>query len=878
MATADESWHVFPPGKTLKVLDAGAGGLEISESQKRRREYGLNELDTREGPSPLKILLNQFKNPLVGLLLLAVLVSFMVGHDLDALMILAIVVVNAILGFTQDWKAERAIEAMSALFVRHARVLRKGEEEIIDAKLLVPGDIIIVEAGDEVPADARLIDVADLQVSEAPLTGESLPIYKKTDAISKSTPLPERNNMIFAGTLAMNGWAKAVVVATGMRTELGKIAGLTQKVEKRKTHTEEMLGALTRRLMILFLVMCIAITAIGIFLQKDSFEMLLIGISLAVAAIPEGLPAVVTIVFAIGLRRLGAVNTLVRKLSATETLGALTYICTDKTGTLTKNQMTAKLVFVDGEEIGISGTGYSTKGRFSKKVKSLQRLLEVGVLCNHASLKDGKILGDPTEASILVAAAKAGIDKHELDKSNPILGEISFSMERKMMSVITKTDGKTIMNTKGGPEVVLARCNRYLWKGKVCKITPSKRKYLLETNEILASMGYRVLGIAYKEMKSATGKEEDLIYAGSIALIDPVRPEAVQAIRDARKAGIRVTIVTGDHKSTATAIADQVGLMRKDSIALSGSELEELSDEELRRDIDKIKVFARVTPEQKMRVLGILQDRGEIVGMTGDGVNDAPALKKADVGISMGKSGTDVARETAEIVLADDNFASIVKGISEGRTIFLNIRKFVYYLVSSNIAEVMIIFFGMLLGWPLVLVPIQILWINLVTDSITALSLGVEPKPKDVMENPPRNPEERILTGRSSLALFGVGAIKTAIVLYVFSLFMKEGTEVARTMAFVGLIICENFNLFNFKDLKKPMHASNPFNNKYLLAALLVTVLLTMLVVQLPYFSPLFHTTPLDMEHWVLLVGFGSLVLVAGEIYKNLRYYGILRF
>lgn len=838
----------------------------------------MNQLERKEGPSILSILLNQFQNPLVYLLLVASLVSYMIGHELDALMILAIVIVNAVLGFSQDWKAERAMEAMSALFVKKARVLRAGKEEIIDAILLVPGDVIILEAGDEVPADARIIDIADLKVNEAPLTGESIPVSKLLEPVDEKTILPERQNMVYAGTLTMNGWAKAVIVATGMETELGKIAGLTQRVMKRKTHTEIMLGALTKKLILLFIFMCLAIVFVGVFIeQRDIADMVLVGISLAVAAIPEGLPAVVTIVFAIGLRRLSLVNTLVRKLSATETLGAITYICTDKTGTLTKNEMTAKMIYVDGEEILVSGTGYSTEGEFSKETESLHKLLEIGTLCNHASLKDGKILGDPTEASILVAAAKAGIHKENFDKQHHILGELSFSMERKMMSVITRNrDGATV-NTKGGPEPVIAKCTRLLANGKVVRISPAKRQALLEENERLAGMGYRILGFAYKDFKEGEEHEEGLIYVGSMALIDPVRPEAVAAIKDARDAGIRVMIVTGDHKSTASSIADQVGLMQSGSIAVDGSELAAMSEDELRKKIDRIKVFARVTPEQKMLVLGILQERGDIVAMTGDGVNDAPALKKADIGISMGKSGTDVARETADVILADDNFVSIVSGIREGRTIFLNIQKFVYYLVSSNIAEVMIIFIGMLLNWPLVLVPIQILWINLVTDSITALSLGLEPTPKDVMENPPRSPQASIMTARSSFAVLSIASVKTAIVLYLFSSFLGEGEAVARTMAFAGLIFAENFNLFNFKDLKKPLHKTNPFNNSYMLGALLITTLLTIVVVQLPALNLLFHTTPLDVEHWVLIAGMASLVLISGEMYKNLSYFGILK-
>lgn len=871
------AWHGMHRLEVLKRLRSSASGLTEKEAAGRLKKHGPNELEKSKAVSPLFVFLNQFRNPLVWLLAIAAAFSFTIGHMLDAVMIFAIVLVNAVLGFTQDWKAERAIEALKAMFVRRATVIRGGKEATIDARFLVPGDVVVLDAGDEVPADARILDSADLQVNEAPLTGESFPAGKFSEAVPEDTPLPERNDMAYAGTLVINGWAEAVVVSTGMRTELGRIAALTQGVERRKTHTEEMLEALGRKLLALFVILCAAASAIGIALGKDAAEMLMTGVSLAVAAIPEGLPAVVTIVFAIGLRRLGSVNALVRRLPATETLGAMTYICTDKTGTLTKNEMTVKEILIDNERISVSGTGYSTEGRFSKKTKSLVRLLETGALCNHASLSGSGVVGDPTEAAILVAAVKGGISKQKLDKEHHIIGEVSFDMTRKMMSVISRNKAGVIVSTKGAPEMVIEKCSRVLLDGRPSRMTEKRRGALSDANSEFAAMGYRMMGFAYKEMKGGEGPEKDLTFIGSMALIDPVRPEAVSAICEARKAGIGVTIVTGDHKSTAMAIADQVGLVGEGAAAVDGRELDRMSDDDLKRRIDGIKVFARVTPEQKMRVLRVLQERGEVVGMTGDGVNDAPALKMADIGIAMGRSGTDVARETAEVVLADDNFASIVNGVSEGRAIFLNIRKFVYYLVSSNIAEVMIIFIGMLLGWPLVLVPVQILWVNLVTDSITALSLGVEPKPSDVMEAKPRNPREPILSSRASVALLSLSGLKTAIILYIFSLYAGISVDTARTMAFAGLVLAENFNLLNFKSLNKPMHRINPLDNAYLIAAILLATVLTIAVVQIPQLNPLFHTVPLNTDDWLLLAGLASLVLLSGEIFKNVSYYLLRR-
>jgi Ca2+-transporting ATPase len=877
-----EKWHSISGDAALRVLGSSPKGLSEATAKKLLRKHGRNELAKKKGTSPITVFLNQFKSPLVYLLIAAALASFFIGHSFDSIMIMAIVMLNAILGFQQDWKAEKAIEALSAMFKKKARVIRDGADHIINAAELVPGDVVILEAGFEIPADVRIFSSADLKTQEASLTGESLPIRKIIETLKQKTLLADRNNMAYAGTTAVNGFAKAVVVETGMDTELGQIAKLTQITESRKTHIEEVLEAIAKKLVIIFMVLSASVSVMGILLGRDLFDMILTGIALAVAAVPEGLPAVVTITFALGLQKLSKVNTLVRRLPSTETLGAITYIATDKTGTLTKNEMTVKKIYVDSKFIEVSGTGYSFKGKFSQKSRSLNKLLEIGALCNHASVSGEEVHGDPTEAALIVSAAKIGMFQKDLEKKHHILGELSFSEKRKMMSVLTNgSKGGAILNNKGAPESVLANCSHYLENGKVKKLDTKTKKKFLDINEDLAKEGYRVLGIAYRDIKKWDGKksnmEKNMVYVGSQAMIDPVRPEAVSAIKTARAAGIRVTIVTGDHKSTATAIAKEIGLMYEDRIAIDGSELEKMSDRDLTKKIDKIKVFARVTPEQKMRVLGILQKRGEVVAMTGDGVNDAPALKKADVGVAMGIKGTDVARSTAEVVLADDNFISIVRGIAEGRGILINIKKFVYYLLSSNLAEVFILFFGILLNWPLVLLPVQLLWINLVTDSITALSLGIDPKPKDVMKQPPRDPNENILSNKTMLGLGAIAAVKTIIVLSLFLTELSEGEVIARTMAFVGLIMLENFNLFNFKSFNRPLHKINPFDNKYLIGAILLTVSLSILVVQIPLFANLFHVTPLDLNHWLLIIGLGALVLVAGEVYKNLVHYRILR-
>lgn len=866
------SWHSLKAEDVLKKLQSSSKGLSEQEAENRLQKYGYNRIERIRKHTPLEILISQFKSPLIYLLLLATAASFIIGHTFDALMILAIVILNAILGFYQDYKSEKAIEALRSLIKKKARVLRGGREEEIDSAFLVPGDIILIDAGDEIPADARVIESADLQVNEAALTGESFPIMKTVKAVNEKTTLPERTDMLHAGTLAMNGFCKAIIVATGMKTELGKIAALTQEADRKKTHIEIVLEKLASKLLLFFVAVSAAVAVLGLVMGNEIMDMIILGISLAVASVPEGLPAVVTIVFALGLRRLSKVNTLVRKLGAVETLGAVTYVCADKTGTLTKNEMTVTKIDVDGETVEVSGVGYSSEGKFSKKTPSLKRLLEIGALCNHAVIEESTVIGDPTEAALIVAAAKLGMEKHQLEKEYVPLGEISFSLERKMMSVITKNGGKIMMSTKGAPENVLAKCTQILSKGKVKRLTAAEKKKILAKTEELASSGYRVLSLAYREMKKFEKKEENLVYVGSVALIDPVREEAKWAIDEAKKAGIKVMIVTGDHTNTAVAIAKNVGLFEKGSIALTGDEFDSISDDELLKKIDRIRVFGRVTPEQKMRVLKLLQNQGEVVAMTGDGVNDAPALKRADIGIAMGKVGTDVARESSEIVLADDNFSSIVKGIREGRGIFMNIRRFVYYLLSSNMAEVLILFLAMLFGWPLILLPVQILWINLVTDSVTALSLGAEPTSKNVMKRPPRDPHEGIVSNRSLAGLLGLAVVKTIGVLFVFSIILPEGEMVARTMAFVTLIFAENYNIFNFKSFDRPLHRINILNNPYILLAVAITLLLTVGVVQIPAISPLFHAVSLDLSHWILALAFGVPVLIAGEIYKNVVY------
>ena len=682
--------------------------------------------------------------------------------------------------------------------------------------------------------------------------------------------------MLFEGTVVMNGWAKAVVVETGMRTEIGKLAKLSEETKRAPTHAEKMLATLGKRLGAICLGLSGAVIVLGIIFGHNWLNMLLVGVSLAVAAVPEGLPAVVTITFALGVRRLTKAHTLIRKLSATDNLGSVTYICTDKTGTLTKGEMTVKKIFVDNQEIEVEGVGYETKGKFSKQTKGLKKLLEIGALCNHATLveKDDRktIIGDPTEGALVVAAAKMGINKKKLDGKYPAVSEISFSAERKMMSTIHIIEGRKYMYSKGAPEVILAKSKYILVNGKERKITKNDAKKIRQIEEKYSKEGLRILAMAYKKVKGR-GVEKDLVFVGMQAMMDPPRKEVPDAIKVARRAGIKIIMITGDYKETAIAVANKIGLMQKGSIAVDGRELEKMSEEELKQKIEKIKIFARTSPEQKMKILNVLRAKGETVAMTGDGINDAPALKRADVGIAMGITGTDVTKESADVVLVDDNFASIVKGIAEGRGIAMNIRRFVYYLISSNLGEIWIVFFAMLFKWPLILLAVQLLWMNLVTDSVSALALGMEPKEKDIMKRPPRDPKAPIISAKSFSALFGISWVKTIWVLWIFGLLFNINLTYARTMAFLGTILSEKFNLFNFKSFDKPLYKVSLKNNPYLLGAVLVTVALTAIVVQIPSLAKLLHIQPLTLNDWVLLIALASIVLFVGEIYKNIIYF-----
>ncbi|PKL62864.1 MAG: ATPase P, partial [Methanomicrobiales archaeon HGW-Methanomicrobiales-2] len=830
----------------------------------------------------LQVFLRQFKSVLIVILIVAAGVSFFVGAYLDAVAILIIVVLNAILGFSQEWQAGEAIEALKKMLVQRAVVVRDAGQQEIDASEIVPGDLVVLEMGERVPADLFIVEATSLEVDEASLTGESSPVDKAPGSLPVATSLAERSNMAFAGTTVVNGRGRGVVVATGMQTEFGMIAGLSQRVADETTPLSRQMDRLGRDLGLIAIGIAVVAVAVGLLQQRQLLEMFLIGVSLAVAVIPEGLPAVVTLTLALGIKTMMRRNCLIRHLPASETLGAVSVICTDKTGTLTRNEMAVVRVRTPECEVAVTGAGYAPEGEFLVGEKTidplekpgLRQFLRTVLLCNHAtfSLTEGgwRILGTPTEGALVVAAAKAGLSREGAPEA---VQEFSFNSTRKRMTIVYQEGGNTAY-VKGAPEVLLSRSSRLLRGDSVVVLTDDLRDAILAEIAEYASGGLRVLGAAYRPLPDGLllteeTVEEDLIFLGFAGILDPPRPEAAEAIRLCRSAGIDVIMITGDNPLTAYAIAQNLGLSSEG--ALTGADLEALGDDELASRLRTTKVLSRVTAEHKLRVIDILARERAVIAMTGDGVNDAPALKKASIGIAMGIKGTDVAKESSDMVLVDDNFASIVAGIEEGRREYDNIARFTRYLLSSNVGELVAIVGGLLLGLPLILIPIQILWINLVTDGVTAIALGLEPAERDVMQRRPRDPGESILTRNAYLVVLILGAWLGLLTIYVFSGLYEVDLDRARTMAFTGLIIFELYNVLNFRSFRFPLHRIGFFSNPALLLAILGTLALQALVVYVPILQTFLGTAPLTPGDWGLLALLGLPVLLAGEAYKILR-------
>jgi P-type Ca2+ transporter type 2C len=876
--------------EALKELSVNKNGLSSAEADKRLEKYGYNEIQQKKKISALKIFLEQFHSIVIYILIFALIVSIFLNEVVDAIVIGIIVILNAILGFIQEYRAEKSIEALKKLSSLKATVLRDNIKHDIDAKLLVPGDIILLEAGDKVPADCRLIEIINFQTQEAPLTGESTPVKKELKVLSEKTSLADRINMAFSGTVVTSGKATALVASTGMHTQIGKIATMIENVEAEQTPLQKKLNTLGKKLGIAVLIISVIVFFVQLikdpmlmqhltsfeFLEffKGSREIFLTAIALAVAAIPEGLPAVVTIGLAIGIKKMVKKNALVRKLPSVETLGSTNIICTDKTGTLTRNEMTVKKVFVNGKKIEVTGTGYNPEGEFlfnNKKASSneLKLLLQVGVLNNDSSFDKSNVIGDPTEAALLVSAAKAGLNLEDLKNKYPRLGEIPFSSERKLMTTFHKIEKKNFSYVKGAPEIILKHCTKILENGKIRKLDDKKRKLILKTNTEFADNALRVLGFAYSQDKTINKSEKSLTFIGLQAMMDPPRKEVKIAIEKCNKAGIRIVVITGDHEITAKAVAREIGLTG-DSI--TGLELENMTEERLDELVEKIAIYARVNPEHKLKIVNALKKKGYIVAMTGDGVNDAPALKRADIGIAMGITGTDVAKEASDMILLDDNFASIVNAVEEGRGVYGNIRKYFSYLLSGNIGEVLIIFLSILFGWPAALTATQILLINLVTDGLPAIALSADPYEPNGMTRKPRRQSDSIYKGLSPF-LFYYPIAMTIVGLFVFSYFYFDSGNLllAQTATFLTIAMFELYQALACRSTIYPAFKVGVFKNKWLIVAVLSSFLLITASIFFPIIGNHLDMVPMTFMQFLGIVAVSSIGAIVIEFSKMLR-------
>ena len=872
-------------------------GLCQAQVEELRARCGRNELTQAPRTPGWRRFARQFADLVIWILIVAALISGIVGEWLDAGAILAIVVLNGVLGFIQEEKAERALSSLRDLTSPQAKVIRHGTLQTVAAAELVPGDIIELEPGDRVPADLRLVISAGLRILEAPLTGESVPVDKGHRAVlPEGTPLADRENMAYKGTAVVAGTAAGIVVATGMATEMGKIAGMLQRHKPEPTPLQRRLTELGRTLIIIVIAIVGIIFTLTLLRGGKLFDVFLTSISLAVAAVPEGMPAVVTIALALGVQRMARRNALVRRLPSVETLGAVTVICSDKTGTLTRNEMTVREILAGSRSYEVTGSGYLPHGRFLWRApdgnaqdrevdpyseSDLLQTITVGIWCNHAQVsrpgseeRDWKVVGDPTEAALLVVALKATIDLP--DRSRQVSHEIPFDSDRKAMSVVVRlTDSNYVMYTKGAPEVVLANCAHERYDGQVRPLNDDRRREILEIANEMAGQALRVLGVAYKErVDERESDESNLIFAGLVGMIDPPRDEAREAVRRCKTAGIRPVMITGDHPDTALAIARDLGIAQQDDRVVAGVELDTMNDEELARRAEETTIYARVTAEHKLRIVNALRSHGHVVAMTGDGVNDAPAVKTADIGIAMGITGTDVTKEASDMVLADDNFASIVNAVEEGRTIFSNIQKFVHYLLATNGGEVLLMFFAALFGWPAPLFAIQILWINLITDALPALALGVEPPEPDVMSRPPHPPREPVITRNRGLLIVYHGALIAAVaVVAYYVVYGGSGQYLprARTVAFCTIAYAQLFFAFGCRSQRYALPQLGAFTNRWLLAAIAVSALLQLAVVTLPFLRPLFKTAPLLVSDWLLIVVMALTPVTFIEVTKLIR-------
>ncbi|MDN4523480.1 calcium-translocating P-type ATPase, SERCA-type [Fictibacillus fluitans] len=887
------NWYEFSKEEVERLTGSNLKtGLSEKESRKKLKTAGYNQLQEGKKPSALLVFFAQFKDFMVLVLLAATLLSGLLGEYLDAIAIILIVIMNGILGFIQERKAEKSLSALRELSAPSALVMRNGIWSPASAKELVPGDLVKLSAGDRVGADIRMISAKGLYIEESALTGESIPVHKKSEAIKGSgLALGDQSNMAFMGTMVTRGSGTGIVIATGMNTEMGKIAHLIQNADALATPLQLKLEQLGKILIGLALLLTVLVVMTGVYRGHDLYSMVLAGVSLAVAAIPEGLPAIVTIALALGVQKMIKRRAIVRKLPSVETLGCATVICSDKTGTLTQNKMTVTHLWSEGTTWNVTGSGYDTQGDFLRngqkarvdQHEGLLQLLSYGAICNNAELQDsGRIMGDPTEAALLISAAKAGLAKETILNSLQMIDEVPFDSTRKMMSVVVRNkNGETFLIAKGAPDVLLEKSDYVLWDSRRQLLKQTHTEQIKEAIMGLGSQALRTIAVAYKPLSgkdgyvSGSSSENHLTFVGLQGMIDPPREEVRESIERCHEAGIKTVMITGDHAVTASAIARQLNILPAGGKVVDGAGLSLMSEDDLVREAENIYVYARVSPEHKLKIVKALQKRGHIVAMTGDGVNDAPAIKSANIGIAMGITGTDVAKEASSLVLSDDNFATIRAAIEEGRNIYENIRKFIRYLLASNVGEILVMLFAMILSMPMPLVPIQILWVNLVTDGLPAMALGIDPAEDNVMKRGPRKPNEGVFSRGLGWKIVSRGFMIGAVTILAFWTALNEHPDQlmkAQTVAFCTLVMAQLIHVFDCRSERSVLHR-NPFGNMALVLAVLSSVALLLVVMYIGPLQGIFHTVPLSFRDWLLVMGMAAIptfALTGFQAFKKL--------
>jgi P-type Ca2+ transporter type 2C len=894
-------WYRLSPDEVEQFLNTDLeNGLSSPEAKKRLQQYGANTLTSAPRRSALSILTAQFKSLIVVLLIVASTLAFLLNETIEGFAILVVIILNAVIGFLTELRAEKAITALQEQTVPTAHVIRDEEEHQIPATNLVPGDVVVLSAGGRVPADGRIVESVQLQIQEASLTGESLPVNKSEEVLVSEdgdVPLGDRTNMAYMGTVITDGRGLMLVTSTGMRTEVGKIGTLIDEAVTQDTPLERRLEQLGRALIGIVAALCAVIVTAGVLRGENALHMLEVGISLAIAAVPEGLPAVATMTLALGVQRMAKTNALVRRLPAVETLGSTTVICTDKTGTLTKNEMTVTHIALNGDQLEVTGSGYELQGVFrngketinARENEHLMLALQIGTLCNDAELerteKGIQVLGDPTEGALIVAAEKAGLDHDTLEEVYDRVDEVPFDSDSKRMVTVHRTpEGQLVAYMKGSPAAVLESASHFMAHGQTRPITEKDREQILQLNRDMADDALRVLAVAYGELPEEYADDDlttDLTYVGLFGMIDPLREEAKAAIDQCHEAGIRTIMITGDQPVTAAEIARQLGLDRDNQgrhyRTVHARELDGLDDAGWQRIVAEAGVFARVSPEHKLRIVEALQKQKQIVAMTGDGVNDAPALRKADIGVAMGIKGTEVAKETADMIIRDDNFATIVRAVEQGRMIYSNIQRFIHYLFSCNFSEILTVFAAIMIGWPLPLAPLQILWLNIITDVFPALALALEPSAPNMMKRKPRDPQERLLNRSFAGLIVWQGLLLASVTLAAFAVGMSwygdEGTGLrhAVTISFMTLALTQTFHAFNARSQMDSIFNSRLFTNKWLWGAIVLCVLLQLAAVYVPFLQTVLRTVPLNLSDWGVVFGFSLLPIVVVELVKLIR-------